>query len=118
MEQNDFNLISIVLFGSAVESVRTAQDYDILVVVKKLPSKEWLVAGEIKASLLAKLDKPLDLVFLEQKDLDFPSPFLYEVYLKHKLLYGEDVLFELGKVSDAVTVLVEGGVHVGWQIAQ
>lgn len=110
------NLVSIILFGSAVESIQTAKDYDILIVVKKLPTKEWISAGKIKAFLIARLGKPLDIVFLEKEDLVFPSPFLYEVSKKNKVLYGEDIL--LSQINSGISVLHEGGVHVGWQVAE
>ena len=110
------NLVLIILFGSAVESIHTAKDYDVLIVVKKLPVKDWLLAGKIKAFLIAKLGKPLDIVFLEKEDLAFPSPFLYEVSKKNKVLYGEDILL-LSNINRNISVLCEGGVNVGWQIA-
>lgn len=112
------NLISIILFGSAVESNKSAQDYDILIVTKKMLSHDWILAGEIKYHLLGKVDKPLDIVFMEERDLGYTSPFIFEVGRKSRMLYGKNILPRFRKVSKSVKVLAEGGKPFGWQIAE
>jgi|SRR3989344_8740366 len=111
-------LVSVILFGSSVNSAKTAKDYDILIITKKLPKKEWVLAGKIKANLLDKVTKPIDIIFLEEKDLDYSNPLLYEVVQKHKLLYGKNVISKIKIITNNIHVLFEGGVKVGWQIAQ
>lgn len=112
------DLISVILFGSAATSMKTAQDYDLLVVTKKTPAKEWLLAGEIKASLMSSLDKPVDLIFMEEEELNYPSPLIYEICEKHKLLYGKNVLPPVKKMRKLIQPLFERGVKVGWKVAQ
>jgi len=111
------NIVSIILFGSAVKSVKTAEDYDFLIVTKKKFLQEWVLAGIIKNNLLGKIGKPIDLVFLEEKDLKYGSPFLYEVSKKSKLIFGNDISRQLKKVCNKINPLIKGGSQVGWQVA-
>ncbi len=111
-------LVSVILFGSSVNSVKKANDYDVLIITKKLPQKEWLLAGKIKANLLGKVTKPIDLVFLEEEDLNYSTSLLYEVTKKNMLIYGRDVISQLKRNSKNIRALFERGVKVGWQIAQ
>lgn|SRR3989344_972262 len=112
------NLISILLFGSAVASNELARDYDLLIVTRKLPPHDWILAGKIKFNLLGKVDKPLDIVFMEERDLGYTSPFVYEVGQKSKVLYGKDITPQLRKASQKVSVFMKRGALLGWQIAE
>lgn len=111
------NLISIILFGSAVTSDKSAHDYDILIVTRKLPPHNWILAGEIKYRLLGKINKPLDIVFMEERDLAYASPFIYEVGQKSKVLYGKNMGSAFRRMSKNIQVFAEGGRHIGWQVA-
>lgn len=111
-------VISVILFGSSVKSPKKAKDYDILIITKKLLPKEWLLAGKIKSNLLDKVAKPIDVVFLEEEDLNYSTPLLYEVTKKNMLLYGKDVISQIKRNSKNIHALFERGVKVGWQIAQ
>ncbi len=111
------NLISIILFGSAVNSIISAHDFDILIITKNLPPKDWIVAGNIKANLLGKIQKPVDIIFLEEKDLVYPSAFLYEVTQKYQLMYGKDFLSTLKNATENVQIVVDEGNNIGWHIA-
>lgn len=112
------NLVSIVLFGSAVTSAKKANDYDLLVITRTLPQAEWKIAGEIKAELMGIAKKAIDLVIMEVEDLTTPSPFLYEVANKNKLLYGPNIISSLKKNNDKIRPIFERGAKVGWKIAQ
>lgn len=112
------NLSSVVLFGSAVSSPSSANDYDLLIITKKKIQKEWQIAGKIKAELIGKTDKPVDVVIMEEEDFKYPGPLMYEVCHKHKLLYGKNILPTKKAISKLVQPLFERGVKVGWKIAQ
>ncbi len=112
----DENLSSVVLFGSAVSSPSTANDYDFLIITKKRMHKEWQIAGKIKAGL--KTDKPVDVVIMEEEDFKYPGPLIYEVCHKHKLLYGKNILPTKKAISKLVKPLFERGVKIGWKVAQ
>lgn len=112
------NLLSIILFGSAVNSQKRAHDFDILVIAKRLPKRDWLVAGGIKSKLLGKVEKPVDIVLLEEKDLAYGSPFLFEVVRKNKVLWGKNIISFMSKKIQGITPLVRGGKKIGWEIAQ
>jgi len=113
------DIVSIVLFGSAVLSIEKAHDYDILVITKTYV-KEWCnLAGKIRFNLMGKIDKPMDLIFVEEDDLRFPSPFIYEVSQKYQLLSGKDVFIGIKSwLEREISPLYdEGGIKIGWKIA-
>ncbi|MBI2669313.1 nucleotidyltransferase domain-containing protein [Candidatus Woesearchaeota archaeon] len=112
------NLKAIILFGSAVKSLKKANDYDLLILTAKKMAEDWKIAGKIKTELMPKLDKPVDIVFMEEDDLNYASPFLYEIGKKHRLIYGKDYSLQFKEQAGKVQVLTKGGVNIGWKIAQ
>lgn len=112
------NLLSIILFGSAVHSIIKAADFDILIVTKKLPPRDWIVAGKIKSALLGKTGKPVDFILIEEADLGYGSPFLYEVAQKNKVLWGKNVLPRIRETVQGITPIMRRGKKIGWKIAQ
>ncbi len=111
------DIISIILFGSAIDSVEKANDYDLLIVTKKRIQQDWIIAGTIKNNLIGKVKKPVDIVFLEESDLKYGSPFLYEVGHKCRLISGKDISGRFKTIGIVINPLMEGGCQVGWQIA-
>ncbi|MEW5896270.1 MAG: nucleotidyltransferase domain-containing protein [Nanoarchaeota archaeon] len=111
------NLVSVILFGSAVKSVKKANDYDIFILTKKYPKNDFYLAGKIKYQLLKKIAKPVDIIFLKEEDLNFPSPILYEIQAS-KLVFGKDLSGKIRKISRAVSPIIQRGVKIGWKIAK
>jgi len=111
------DIISIILFGSAVDSVEKANDYDFLIVTKKRIQLDWIIAGTIKYNLIGRVKKPVDIIFLEESDLKYGSPFLYEVGRKFKLISGKDISMQFKTINIGINPLMEGGCQVGWQVA-
>ena len=112
------NLISIVLFGSTARGdTKAFSDIDICLIVKKYPSKDWIVSGIIKHNCFWEgISKPVEPIFLEKEDLGIPSPLLYELSRDGVVINGHDVLPELKKVSEQIKPLFgKGGEKIGWQ---
>ena len=112
------NLISIVLFGSTARGDRKAfSDIDICLIVKKYPSKDWMLSGMIKHKcFLEGISTPVEPIFLEKEDLRIPSPLLYELARDGVVITGHNVLPELKKVSEQIKPLFgKGGEKIGWQ---
>lgn len=111
------NVVSVILFGSAAKSFKKANDYDILVITKNYPKDDFSLAWKIKYQLLGKITKPIDLIFQEIKDLDYPSPLFYEAR-SGKLVYGKNLFNKIKENSESISPIIQRGVKIGWQIAQ
>lgn len=76
------------------------------------------MAGKIKASLLGKISKPVDIVFLQLDDLEYGSPFVYEITQNFRLLFGREVSSILKRSNVIIAPLRLRGVTIGWKIAE
>jgi len=111
------NLMSIILFGSSTKSIKKANDYDILIITKRNVKKDWELAGKIKHFLIHKVDKPIDIIFNDMSDLEFSSPLLYEASHQGKILYGENIISKIKKLTSNIKPILERGMKIGWQYA-
>jgi len=91
------NLISIILFGSTARGdSNNYSDIDVCLVVKEYPKEDWKVGGMIKYKCLSKgISKCVEPIFLDEGDLNIPSPILYEISRDGKTISGRDILTEL-----------------------
>lgn len=113
------NLISIILFGSTARGdSNDCSDIDVCLVVKEYPKEDWKVGGMIKYRCLSEgLSKDVEPIFLDERDLQFPSPILYEISRDGQTISGRDILTELRTLCTQVKpIFTEGGEKVGWQI--
>jgi len=128
--QNDLELIkeainkelpdveAIYLFGSVARgNYRKESDYDILVFVDKFPKKKIKSISKIRNDVSDHINRPLELFILELEDLKFPSPFLYEVYNNHRLIYGKnDVIKRCKEVIKNIKPFFLNGTKIGYHV--
>ncbi|MFA4935971.1 MAG: hypothetical protein WC568_09060 [Candidatus Methanoperedens sp.] len=89
-------------------------DYNIAVIVKVYPEKDMDKISRIRYSLLGKLKRPLEILLIGMDDLEYSSPFLYEIYHASRLLYGADILLRCENVVKNIRPIIAEGNTVGY----
>lgn len=108
---------AIYLFGSVAKGSQTQRsDYDIVVFVKKLPEDKRHSILSIINGVSDHISRPLELFILDLDDLKFPSPFLYEVYHNHRLIYGNNIITKCKDAIKNIRPIVRNGVQVGYHV--
>jgi predicted nucleotidyltransferase len=108
---------AIYLFGSiAKEEENERSDYDIAVIVREYPEKDLDKIARIRYSLLGKIKRPLEILLLGMDDLEYSSPFLYEIYHASRLLYGTDILIGRENVVNNIRPIIAEGNTVGYHV--
>lgn len=108
---------AIYLFGSiAKEEENERSDYDIAVIVREYPEKDIDIISRIRYSLLGKIKRPLEILLIGMDDLEYSSPFLYEIYHASRLLYGTDILIRCKSVVENITPIIAEGNKVGYHV--
>lgn len=108
---------AIYLFGSVAKGTQNERsDYDILVFVKKYPQDKLDSALSIINDVSDKVKRPVEIFLLELEDLKFPSPFLYEVYHNHRLVFGKDIIFKCKNAIKKIRPIVRDGVEIGYHV--
>lgn len=108
---------AIYLFGSIAKGLENERsDYDIAVIIREYPEKDMDIIARIRYSLLGKIKRPLEILLLGIDDLEYSSPFLYEIYHASRLLYGTDILLRCKKVVENITPIIAEGNKVGYHV--
>ncbi len=108
---------AIYLFGSiAKEKQNERSDYDIAVILREYPEKDVDIIARIRYSLLGKIKRPLEILLIGMDDLEYSSPFLYEIYHASRLLYGTDVLIRCENVVKNIKPITAEGNKVGYHV--
>jgi len=108
---------AVYLFGSIAKGKENERsDYDIAVIVKKYPEKDLDTIARIRYSLLGKINRPLEILLLGMDDLEYSSPFLYEIYHASRLLYGNDILLRYKNVVKNIKPIIAEGNKVGYHV--
>ncbi len=115
---NEINGIeAIYLFGSIAKGKENERsDYDIAVIVREYPEKDMDIIARIRYSLLGKIKRPLEILLIGMDDLEYSSPFLYEIYHASRLLYGTDVLLRCKNVVENIKPIIAEGNTVGYHV--
>jgi predicted nucleotidyltransferase len=104
------NVKAIYLFGSMARGTqKKGSDYDILIVVQKSPGNLVNTITDILNAVEEKVRRPVEPFILEIKDLDYPTPILYEVYHNHRLLYGDNIIGEKSEVVKKIRPYARDG---------
>jgi predicted nucleotidyltransferase len=108
---------SIYLFGSIAKGKEDERsDYDIAVLVKEYPEKDLDIIARIRYSLPGKIKRPLEILLIGMDDLEYSSPFLYEIYHASRLLYGTDILLRCENVVKNIRPIIAEGNTVGYHV--
>lgn len=108
---------AIYLFGSIAKGKEDERsDYDIAVIVKEYPEKDMDIIARIRYSLLGKIKRPLEILLIGMDDLEYSSPFLYEIYHASRLLYGTDILIRRENVVKNIRPIIAEGNTVGYHV--
>ncbi len=108
---------AIYLFGSIAKGKENERsDYDIAVIVREYPEKDMDKIARIRYSLLGKIKRPLEILLLGMDDLEYSSPFLYEIYHASRLLYGTDILIRCKNVVKNIRPIIAEGNTVGYHV--
>ncbi len=108
---------AIYLFGSIAKGKENERsDYDIAVIVKDYPEKDMDIISRIRYSLLGKIKRPLEILLIGMDDLEYSSPFLYEIYHASRLLYGTDVLLRCKNVVENIRPIIAEGNTIGYHV--
>lgn len=111
------SVISIYLFGSMARGTQDElSDYDIAIITEKYPNKDVDTIARIKSGLLSGVKRPIEVIFMDLKDLTYSSPVLYEVYHNHKLLYGPDIILKYKDSIKNVKPIVQDGKTIGYYV--
>ncbi len=106
---------AIYLFGSIAKGEENEKsDYDIAVIVREYPEKDMDKIARIRYSLLGKIKRPLEILLIGMDDLEYSSPFLYEIYHASRLLYGTDILISCKSVVENIRPIIAEGNTVGY----
>ncbi len=106
---------AIYLFGSIAKGEENERsDYDIAVIVREYPEKDLDKISRIRYSLLGKIKRPLEILLIGMDDLEYSSPFLYEIYHASRLLYGTDILIRCKSVVKNIRPIIAEGNNVGY----
>ena len=110
-------VLAIYLFGSMAKGTQDENsDYDIAVIVKELPADDIEIISKIRYSLLSQLARPLDIIAFALKDLEYPSPILYEIFHSRKLIYGPDIMIRSENIVAGMKPIVIDGATVGYHV--
>jgi len=108
---------SIYLFGSIAKGKENEKsDYDIAVIVREYPENDLDKIARIRYSLLGKIKRPLEILLIGMDDLEYPSPFLYEIYHASRLLYGTDILIRCKNIVENIRPIIAEGNKVGYHV--
>ena len=108
---------AIYLFGSIAKGKENEKsDYDIAVIVREYPEKDLDKIARIRYSLLGKIKRLLELLLIGMDDLEYSSPFLYEIYHASRLLYGTDILVRCKNVVKNIKPIIAEGNKVGYHV--
>lgn len=108
---------AIYLFGSVAKgSQDESSDYDILVFVKKSPLHKIKSIARIRNDASDRITRPFDLIILDMKELQIPSPFLYEVYNNHLIIHGKDVIEKCKELIKNIKPIFMNGVQIGYHV--
>lgn len=109
---------AIYLFGSVARGTQNEKsDYDILVFVDRLPKYKIKSVSRIRNDVSDYINRPLELFILEMEDIKIPSPFLYEVYNNHHLIYGKnDVIKRCKEVIKNIRPCFLNGIKIGYHV--
>ncbi len=108
---------AIYLFGSIAKGEENEKsDYDIAVIVREYPEKDLDKIARIRYSLLGKIKRPLEILLIGMDDLEYSSPFLYEIYHASRLLYGTDILLKCENVVKNIKPIIAEGNKVGYHV--
>ncbi len=108
---------AIYLFGSVAKGTQNEKsDYDIAIFVKKRPENKLDVLTNIRMGLNRKISRPIEPFILSLDDLKYPSPFLYEVYMNHYLLYGKNLIEKCKDVIKNIRPIIKNGVKIGYYV--
>lgn len=110
-------VIAIYLFGSVAKGTQNElSDYDIAVVTENYPKKDVDTIARIKLALLSIVKRPIEIVFMDLKDLTYSSPILYEIYHNHKILYGPDIILKYQDSIKNVRPIMKDGKTIGYYV--
>jgi predicted nucleotidyltransferase len=108
---------AIYLFGSIVKGKENeGSDYDIAVILREYPEKDMDIISRIRYFLLGKIKRPLEILLIGLDDLEYSSPFLYEIYHSSRLLYGTDILIRCENVVKNIRPIIAEGNITGYQV--
>lgn len=108
---------AIYLFGSVAKGTENkASDYDILIFVNTTPEDDINAIVNIQETVSQKIKRPLEAFILNANNVKYPSPFLYEVYHGHKLLYGKNVIERFKDLIKNMRPLYIKGEKVGYYV--
>ncbi|MDP2767866.1 MAG: nucleotidyltransferase domain-containing protein [Candidatus Methanoperedens sp.] len=108
---------AIYLFGSIAKGKENERsDYDIAVIVREYPEKDLDIIARKRYSLLGKIKRPLEILLIGMDDLEYSSPFLYEIYHASRLLYGTDILIRAKKIVNNIRPIIAEGNKVGYHV--
>ena len=108
---------AIYLFGSIAKGKENERsDYDIVVILREYPKKDVDIIARIRCSLLGKINRPLEILLLGMDDLEYSSPFLYEIYHASRLLHGKDILMRYKNVLKNIKPIIAEGNKVGYHV--
>jgi predicted nucleotidyltransferase len=108
---------AIYLFGSVAKGTENkASDYDILIFVNAMPEHYIDTIVNIRGTVSKKIKRPLEAFIINVNNVKYPSPFIYEVYHGHKLLYGKNVIERFKDLIKNMRPLYIKGVKVGYYV--
>jgi predicted nucleotidyltransferase len=108
---------AIYLFGSIVKGKENeGSDYDIAVILREYPEKDMDIISRIRYFLLGKIKRPLEILLIGLDDLEYSSPFLYEIYHSSRLLYGTDILIRCENVVKNIRPINAEGNITGYHV--
>jgi predicted nucleotidyltransferase len=108
---------AIYLFGSIAKGKENERsDYDIAVILREYPEKDLDIIARIRYSLLGKIKRPLEILLIGMDDLEYSSPFLYEIYHASRLLYGMNVLSWYENVVKDIRPIIAESNRVGYHV--
>ena len=111
------NVEAIYLFGSVARGTENkASDYDILIFVNTMPDDDSRSIANIRCAVSQKIKRPLEAFILNANDVKYSSPFLYEVYHDHRLLYGKNVIERFKDLVKNMKPLYVKGIKVGYYV--
>lgn len=108
---------AIYLFGSVANGTENKDsDYDILIFVTDTPKDDSDDLSKLRCDVSLKIKRPLEAFILNAKDVKYASPFLFEVYNNHKLLYGKNVIGRFTSLIKKMKPLYIKGEKVGYYV--
>ncbi len=74
------------------------------------------IIARIRYSLLGKIKRPLEILLIGMDDLEYSSPFVYEIYHASRLLYGTDILIRCENIVKNISPIIAEGNKVGYHV--